>query len=296
MLKVALITIGKCENLYAVEWVEHYKQLGINHIYIIDNNFDNEEHLEYFEDVLTDYINDDFVSIFNHRNETECQVKLYKKYYYQLSNNYDWLCFFDFDEFLILNDDNDIQSYLQRECFYKYNQILINWKIYTDNDLVYYDDRPCLERFTTPMKTYKHVLYDDWFENQHVKPIIRTKLNDVNIFTPHNFYGNMIDNFSCNNRGDIQIVSDISYCIDINYDLAYIKHFTTKTIDEYVNIKLKRGTPDRDMKLFIKTYPFERFFKYNNITPEKLQYLSNLGYDVSNITNETCHNWYVQYD
>lgn len=295
MLKVALVTIGRCENIYAIEWVNHYKLLGFDHIYIIDNNYDNEEH---FEDVLSDYINDNFVSIFDHRNETWCQTNIYKHYYDQLSNNYDYdyIAFFDFDEFLILNNDNNIKTYLNRKCFSKYNQILINWKIYTDNDLVYYDNRPCLERFTTPMETYKHVLYDWCSENEHVKPIIKTKLNNVNIYTPHNFFGDEVNKLTCNNKGEQIDVHEYSHCIEINYELAYIKHFTTKTIDEFINKKMKRGTPDRDMKLFLKTYPLERFFKYNNITPEKLQYLTNLGYDVTNINDETCNNWYIKYD
>ena len=34
MSKVALCAIGRLENLYAREFVEHYKNLGIDHIFI----------------------------------------------------------------------------------------------------------------------------------------------------------------------------------------------------------------------------------------------------------------------
>ena len=50
-LNVALVAIGRMENLYAVEFVEHYKNLGFSKIIIMDNNHDGEEH---FEEVLQD--------------------------------------------------------------------------------------------------------------------------------------------------------------------------------------------------------------------------------------------------
>ena len=37
-MKVALCAIGKEENLYALEFVNHYQNLGYGHIFIYDNN------------------------------------------------------------------------------------------------------------------------------------------------------------------------------------------------------------------------------------------------------------------
>ena len=37
-IKVALCTMGKKENLYAKEFMEYYMNLGVNHIFIYDNN------------------------------------------------------------------------------------------------------------------------------------------------------------------------------------------------------------------------------------------------------------------
>ena len=48
-LKVCLCTIGKKENLYASEFVDHYKKIGYDKIFIYDNN-DIED--ERFENVL----------------------------------------------------------------------------------------------------------------------------------------------------------------------------------------------------------------------------------------------------
>jgi hypothetical protein len=57
-MKVALCVIGRLENQYAVEYVEYYKSLGFDKIFIYDNNHDGEEH---FEDVLQTYIDDGLV-------------------------------------------------------------------------------------------------------------------------------------------------------------------------------------------------------------------------------------------
>ena len=65
-IKVCLCIMGKEENLYAKEYVEHYKKLGYNHIFLYDNNELNGER---FEDVLKEEINEGFVSIINFRGK-----------------------------------------------------------------------------------------------------------------------------------------------------------------------------------------------------------------------------------
>lgn len=42
-MKVSVCVIGRMENLYAVEFVEHYKSIGVDKIFIYDNNHNNEE-------------------------------------------------------------------------------------------------------------------------------------------------------------------------------------------------------------------------------------------------------------
>ena len=156
-MKVALVCCGRLENMYALEWVEYYKQLGIDNIFICDNNFDSDKDTEHFEDVLQSYINDGFVIIKNYRNFPGVQMPCYHNTYYEISKDYDWIMFLDFDEFLILKKDKNIKDYLSRGCFKDANQILINWQTYTDNDLIYDDGRPCLERFTATMDLDKTI-------------------------------------------------------------------------------------------------------------------------------------------
>ena len=271
-MKVALICCGRLENRYAVEFVEHYKKLGFDHIYICDNNHDNEEH---FEDVLQPYIDNEFVTIENYRNVNEwIHYACYLKTYYKISNNYDWVAFYDFDEFLTLTKDKNIKEYLSRDCFKDANQILINWKTYTDNDLVYDDGRPCLERFTTPMEINKKAEPNDWcVTNTCIKSIIRTNICDLSYNTNHCFINELLKTTTYNNYGNK--VNEVTYCQPINYTLACIKHFPTKTIEEYIKYKQIRGT-GISKNLDTNRIDLIRFFKYNNITQEKLDYLKNI--------------------
>lgn len=288
-MKVALVVIGRLENRYAVEFVEYYKQLGIDTIFIVDNNYDGEE---YFEDVLQKYIDEKFIYVLHYRNNQEeyLQVNMYIKIYQKFKTQFDWFMFFDFDEFLTLTEDKNIKDYLSRDCFKDKNQILINWKIYTDNNLIYDDGRPCLERFTTPMDIYKCVGYKNIAENMHVKCILRGNINsDIIMKDPHHANGTIINQTSCNNKGDIIPEYYCGPWQEINYELAYIKHFTTKTIDEWFSIKYKKGVGDRDLESFFETYPKERFFKYNDITDEKLNYLKDKGIKIN---FDELNHWY----
>lgn len=63
-LKVCLCTICQKENLYASEFVEHYKKIGYDKIFIYDNNNVGDEK---FEEVLSKQISNNFVEIINYK-------------------------------------------------------------------------------------------------------------------------------------------------------------------------------------------------------------------------------------
>lgn len=113
-IKICLCVIGKKENLYAKEFVDHYKKLGYNKIFIYDNNDINDER---FEDIIRDDINNGFVSIINFRGyKAPQQIYSYQDCYRKNNLSYNWLSFFDFDEFLELRPKNiKIQKFLNKK-------------------------------------------------------------------------------------------------------------------------------------------------------------------------------------
>ena len=279
-MKVALCVCGRLGNRYVSEYVKHYKNLGFDHIYIGDNNRDGEEN---FKDVLQSDIDENFVTLYDYRHLTAFTDLIYTYFtdmYNKLSNEYDWIAFFDMDEFLTLVKDTNIKDYLSRECFKNTNQILINWKLYTDNDLIYDDGRPCLERFTIPMDINKYVQYGDIKENQHIKCIVRTKIANVKCESVHYLSAELLENTTYNNCGT-KIMPDTYQ--EINYELSYIKHFFTKTIDEFINNRIKKWVK-WDFHNFVFT--LNNFFKVNNLTQEKINYLIQNGYNVDDLIKQ----------
>lgn len=263
MSKIALVAIGRRENLYAVEFVEHYQKLGFDNIYILDNNHDGEEH---FEDVLSPFVDSGFVKILDYRNQIKPQMRAYTEVYAQIGKDYDWIAFYDFDEFLFVSG-MDVKEWLGRfpqDC----EEVLTNWMCMTDNDLVHYDPRPLVERFRQMMQPDKPVQYS-FPDNCHVKAIIRGGLsvkfggNPHVPDTPLKAYN--ASGIRCNNAP----------WQPIDWSTAHLRHFTTKTIEEWMTRKMQVGTPDRDPKQFLPFYK-DRFFTINRMTPEKQAYLDSL--------------------
>ena len=62
----AICLFAKQENRYIKEFINYYKKLKINKIFLYDNNDLNGE---YFEDILSKYINNNFVEIVNYRGK-----------------------------------------------------------------------------------------------------------------------------------------------------------------------------------------------------------------------------------
>lgn len=272
-MKVALCCIGRLENQYAVEYVDYYKSIGFDKIFIYDNNHDGEEH---FEDVLQPYIDDGFVTVIDYRNKEAAQLSAYNDCYSKYGNEYDWIAFFDFDEFLTLVKDKDIKSYLSH--FEGFQGVKINWMVYTDNNLIKSDGRGVLERFTRPMEYDKAVTYD-FPENNHTKSIIRGGINELKWnSTPHSVNGVKYADSIGNDTND-------SPFQPYNYESAYIKHFPTKTIEEFINGKYKKGTADRDIKSFKNTTygSIDSFFKVNERTKEKDEYINSIIKPIDNL-------------
>ena len=230
----------------------------------MDNNHEGEEH---FEDVLQDYIDQGFVIIEDYRDQVKPQMRGYTQMYRKYGEKYDWIAFYDFDEFLILPRHKDISEYLElfpSDC----QVVLVNWLCMTDNNLVKYDPRPLMERFTEAMPLDRCVQYN-FPDNCHVKSIIRGGLDVSFGGNPHTTDTPLIaynaSGVRCENR-PWQLM---------DYRIAILKHFTTKTIEEWVTRKMKVGTPDRDPSQFLPFYK-DRFFKINEMTEDKMNYLKSI--------------------
>ena len=170
---LCLCTLGKKENLYAREFIEYYKLLGFDKIIIFDNNDLNDEN---FDDILKDYIQTKFVEIVDIRGLISVQIPVFNFCYKKYNKLFDWIAFFDFDEFLYINNLKNIKDYIYHKRFKKCQTILFNWLFYDDKDLEYYDERKLLERFNRPK-----------LKSSKVKSMIRGGIEDLIIPSSHIF-------------------------------------------------------------------------------------------------------------
>ena len=214
ILKVCLCVIGKRENRYAKEFVDHYKKIGYNKIFLYDNNEINDEK---FEDVIQDEIDKGFVSIINLRGLKGRQFYSYKNCYKNNNKNYDWLSFFDFDEFLELNPPfTKIQDYLGIKKFKKCQNIKINEILFENLTKLYYENKPLKERLKKSTRL-----------GRHIKSTVRGNLHKnywSKMSNPHTSLNKFV---TCSGSGKI-INYSVSKYTPPDIKLAYLKHYYFK--------------------------------------------------------------------
>ena len=258
--KICVCSIGKNENLYIKEFVEYYKSIGIDKIFIYDNN---DIQGESFETVLEDYKKNNFVEIIDVRGLSSIQIPIYNYCYHKNRNDYDWIGFLDIDEFLYIENEENAKNYFFNNRFDKCEIIFFNWVMYNDNDLIKYDNRSLKIRFPNPKSRFSKV--KSFARGYNVKLFIpNTHVAGINV---HNF---------CNSNGEkIYPKNFFAYGFK-NNSKAYIKHYYTKTVEEFCK-KIIRGHAHchrNHSKYMNSVYrKLTLFFRLNNITQEKVNIL-----------------------
>lgn len=256
---IAVCAIGRLENRYAVEWVEHYKQLGVDKIYIYDNN--SPEDGETFSDVLQPYIEAGFVEI---TPWDGLQKQAYEDCYNRHQAEHRWIGFFDFDELVEIAGGRSVHDLL--EGFDFADVLVMNWRTMTDNGLLHYEPKPMKERFT-------EATGEDFTINLHVKSWVQTGIEGISFNDPH-----------CPNAPKLMVVNVHGTRVDqvpiqaqVIHDVARVDHYNTKTAEEWVNVKVKRGSccGDKYTDMF-RNRAYEYFFGINKRTKEKEAILAPL--------------------
>lgn len=270
-IKVCLCVIAKNENLYVREFVEHYKKIGYNNIFIYDNNDKNGEH---FEEVINDYIQNGFVKIidFRDKNENVPQLDAYRDCYSRNSKIYNWISFYDMDEFLEINKKyNTIKDLLNDNIFDHCQNIKINWLMLVNYNILYFEDKPLQQRIKT-------IRYDDP-SNKHIKSTVKGNL-PINYWkiagNPHSSNANIT---SCSSSGKI-IDSDSPFNEPPDYKNAKLKHYYYKSFEEFC-LKVERGKCDRtkNMSDHLSLDLYNKIYLDNKYNVEKLKIIKKIFND-----------------
>ena len=227
---------------------------------VYDNNDINGEN---FYTSLNSYINSEFIKIKNIRGKSEIQLFAYNDCYQRYLNEYSWFMFLDVDEFLYIKKNKTISNFLSNDRFSNCNTIFINYNEYGDSDLLKYDNRSIFKRF---IKSQYRTCG---------KSLIRGGIKNARIDIHKPLY---INNY-CNSKGESEeLYKNKIFSSKIVVDNAELKHFTTKSLEEFCQGLIK-GWPN--IKKFSKGYyeyvegRIRYYFSLNKITEYKYNKLKS---------------------
>lgn len=207
-MKVALVCIAKNEDRYIDEWISYHKKIGFDDIFIYENDWRLNKK---YDNVHTIPFDGSYqqINAYNH--------------FIKNHNDYEWIAFFDVDEFIVLKKHSNIKEFIKQYSYYP--AIAINWVFFGDNGITHDNkEEGVIKRFT---KRQKGV-------NLHVKCIVKyfngllmhvhSPLNVVWCDTNYN-----LEWGAYNNIGDDNI--------------AQLNHYWSKTFDEFKQ-KVDKGQAD----------------------------------------------------
>lgn len=251
MSKIAIIAIAKNENLYLREWIDWHLGLGFDNIMIGPND-------DEFKPLITNpkVIYEDYSGV------EKVQSLAYTELYIKYRKDFDWLLFIDIDEFVMLDEHYaSVAEFLEGfDC----DVVRLSEKHYSDGDMLDADgDYRVVERFTQPYYTSA-----DTF----VKSFISTKieLGERKIYG-HGIYDKTLD--ARNALGDA-CENTNQHTTRIVYEKAWINHYPTKTIGEYIRQKYNRGGANGNPGRYTNWEKY--FFRTNRMTQEKIAYANKL--------------------
>lgn len=286
-MKVALVLYARHENRYLKEWIDYYANIGIDHIYIGDNNdVENDEDIESFVQELG---YSDFITVFDKKNRSDetnfdirRQAHFYNEIYHLCGKDYDWMAFFDVDEYFNVFDSfypsKNIKDYIDK-CLYgatksgididTVTDIRLSWLIYTDNGHIFYEDKPVLERFTEISEQMFETSFN-WL-NYIGKSIVKTKKEflEMDIHFPRSTDENT-NTVSLYNGGFDSVENRYFPTCDFIKNDAVLKHFYCKSLEEQLHRRIfdrkthNIGDGNSTFDIIVENY-----FKINKRTIEK---------------------------
>lgn len=241
--KIALLCVGKNEENYLVEFIEHYMQLGITTIFFGDNNAPQNN--KQYESIKK-YIDSGFVKYYNYQGVEDVQHKFYSDIYFKEIDNYDWFFAFDIDEILELdNQYKNIDEFLDDEHFKGVDVIQIKWQYMMSINFPQYHYQNKSYKELCPQKILRKS--NDTY-TVGLKSIFRSSKNIERVSIHHpGFYKEytpkvmLADSFKIIDSCKAMIFFNIKEEIYMNN--TKLLHYHYKSLDEYID-KVMNGRAD----------------------------------------------------
>lgn len=268
-MRVAVVLGVKDDGKYLQEYVTHYISIGVDKIIMFDNNEpDGEQPLDFLKGLEQHII---LIDKRGNRSKSR-QWGYYSEALIKFKHQFDWMMFFDDDEFLFLNKHKSIKSWLSMPVFKDVDVIHVNWKMMSDSNQLYYEDKPVTERFPIPTPDVQMFFpHNKWKVNNHVKSIVRCTNKPIFFSHPHICYTTIQELIAVNSSGR-RVDPNSPFC-DTDYTYAELRHYQFKSTEEFCQRRVgtERQTNNQrfDGSYSNPSWEIEYYFRYNQRTPEK---------------------------
>ena len=263
-MKTCIITIIKNETSYLEQWIVYHINLGIDTLFIFED-VGSESHanitckykqvqLMSVLDIYYTY-NDRQFAIDRRVRNKPMQYIFQQLAYRKFTNGYDWCFFIDVDEYITCEDK--IHNVLN--LYKEYDAVVMQWQNYNANGYFKKPKEPYSLIDTYTQKCGNSI--ED--ENRHIttKIILNCHKYKSQPFTQHHPH---IESNWC--------YTDLSQNMTRKiYDNIYVRHYITKSYEEYVHKIKVRGMS------YIGHRDIDEFFVYN---PDMIEYKDQLLSDI----------------
>lgn len=211
-MKVALVCVAKWEDYYLEEWLDYNHKIGFDKIIMYQNDWRTDIERPFLEKRVWD--------------GRSIQVPLYNSFL-QTDTEYDWVAFFDCDEFLVLKKHDNVKDFIN-DYKDKTNVIGLNWYFYGSCGLTTRTSNSLLTMFPNRNRNV----------DQHVKVMVNVKSSET-MSLPHNTHGPAMDTNGKLFHGPFNPNGPS--------DVAVLNHYHNKTREDWM-LRCQRGRIDCEIQ------------------------------------------------
>ena len=260
-MKYCLCTIIRNEQQYLEEWIKYHLDLGFDKILIYEDTGSSSH-----EDITSkfDKVELKSCSEFKVTNIEQRQVIYFRQIvkYVDLLDEFDWMIYIDIDEFITFENPKSTLDEIFNN-FSKYQIVKLFWQNYNANGHIEQPTGNVLDNFTEKCDILERHKPD----NSSCKLALNLKQLDIILtsFDQHRvFKGNW-----CNTEYE-------NIPEKITYKQIYIRHYITKSFEEYISKIFIRGQ-------FFNSKHLDDFFELNpKLAPIKDKLCEKYAYIINN--------------
>lgn len=257
--EVSICAIFKNEAKYMKEWIEFHKLIGVDHIYLYNNNSTDN-----YKDILFPYLENKYVTLTEWPMDFG-QRQAYQDCYERFKNESHWIGYIDLDEFVNLRQkDKNIKSLLKN--YTAFPALYIPWRMFgTSGYIKEPDTYLVIEKYSS---CWDHLCNTG-------KSFINCDYNNFNFRSVHYFSSRTIFNIPFFGVSEIYTFAygcDIFFSFIYNFHnpKVYINHYWSKAYEWYQYKDLQRG--DASSKGMLKARQSEGRFELHELQNTEKDY------------------------